>query len=105
MLRFAIWLARVLGRQASRLLLVPVCLAFAVAHAEARAASRAYLRRVLDRPATIRDLLRHFLTFGTTVLDRVYLLNDEADRFEITIHGEDIVADIIAQERAWGCRD
>ena len=97
MMRFAIWLVRVLGRKASRLLLVPVCLVFAAAHAEARAASRKYLRRVLGRPATIRDVLQHFLTFGTTVLDRVYLLNDEADRFEITIHGEEVVADIIAQ--------
>jgi predicted LPLAT superfamily acyltransferase len=42
-------------------------------------------------------VLRHFFTFGTTVLDRVYLLNDEAERFEITVHGEDIVSGILAQ--------
>jgi predicted LPLAT superfamily acyltransferase len=44
---------------------------------------------------------RHFFTFGTTVLDRIYLLNDEIDRFDITIHGEDIVADILRQGQ--GC--
>ena len=52
---------------------------------------------MLGRPARIADVMRHFLAFATTVLDRIYLLNDEAHRFEITIHGEDIVTDILAQ--------
>ena len=84
MLRLAVWLARRLGRPLSRVLLMPICLGFAICHADARAASKAYLARVLGRPARGRDVLRHFFTFGTTVLDRVYLLNDEAHRFEIT---------------------
>ena len=98
-LRFAVWLARSLGRPVTRLLLVPVCLGFVLFHAEARTASRRYLARVLGRPRTVRDVLRHFFTFGTTVLDRVYLLNDEADRFDITIHGEEIVTEILAAGR------
>jgi predicted LPLAT superfamily acyltransferase len=96
-LRVTVWLARTLGRTVSRLLLMPVCLGFALCHPDARAASKAYLARVLSRKAGMQDVLRHFFTFGTTVLDRVYLLNDEADRFEITIHGEDIVSDILAE--------
>ena len=96
-LRFTVWLARLLGRPLSRMLLMPVCLGFAVCRPDARAASKRYLGRVLGRPAGAFDVLRHFFTFGTTVLDRVYLLNDEADRFEITIHGEEIVTEILAQ--------
>jgi predicted LPLAT superfamily acyltransferase len=96
-LRLGVWVARSLGRPLTRLLLVPVCLGFIVFHLEARTASSRYLARVLSRPARLRDVLRHFFTFGTTVLDRVYLLNDEAHRFEITIHGEDIVTEILAQ--------
>lgn len=84
-----------------RLLLAPVCLGFVLCCAEARAASRQYLGRVLGRPATFRDVLRHFRCFGMTVLDRVYLLNDESDRFEIAIHGKDVVDDILRQGR--GC--
>ena len=64
---------------------------------DTRAASRTYLARALGRAARVSDVLRHFFTFATTVLDRVYLLNDEAHRFEITIHGEAIVTDILAQ--------
>jgi predicted LPLAT superfamily acyltransferase len=97
MLRRIVWLARRLGRPLSRMLLGPVCLGFFLCRADARAASRAYLARVLGRPVRAPDVLRHFFTFGTTVLDRVYLLNDEADRFEIDIHGEEIVTEILAQ--------
>jgi predicted LPLAT superfamily acyltransferase len=96
-LRFAVWLARRLGRPFARILLLPVCLGFAVCRPDARAASKHYLARALGRPAHAGDVLRHFFTFATTVLDRVYLLNDEAHRFDITIHGEEIVSGILAQ--------
>ena len=100
-LRFAVWLARRLGRPVSRMLLVPICLGFAICRPDARTASRGYLARVLGRPAHWHEVLKHVLTFGTTVLDRVYLLNDEARHFDITIHGEAVVTDVLAQGR--GC--
>jgi predicted LPLAT superfamily acyltransferase len=96
-LRIAVWLARRLGRPFARILLLPVCLGFAVCRPDARAASKHYLARALGRPVHAWDVLRHFFTFATTVLDRVYLLNDEAHRFDITIHGEEIVSGILAQ--------
>jgi predicted LPLAT superfamily acyltransferase len=96
-LRFAVWLARRLGRPVSRMLIVPICLGFAICRPDARAASRGYLARVLGRSAHWHEVLRHILTFGTTVLDRVYLLNDEARHFDITIHGAAVVEDILAQ--------
>jgi predicted LPLAT superfamily acyltransferase len=96
-LRIAVWLARRLGRPFSRILLMPVCIGFLICRPDARAASKTYLGRVLGRHVRTRDVLKHFFTFGTTVLDRVYLLNDEADRFDIVIHGEEIVTEILAQ--------
>ncbi|HET6605868.1 MAG TPA: hypothetical protein VFG62_04330 [Rhodopila sp.] len=96
-LRSAVWLARRLGRPLARWLIFPICVGFALCHRQARAASIAYLARVLGRPARPWDVIRHFVTFGTTVLDRVYLLSDEIDRFDITVHGADIVMDILAQ--------
>ena len=101
LLRFAVWLARRLGRPVSRMLLVPICLGFAICRPDARTASRGYLARVLGRPARWYEVLKHVLTFGTTVLDRVYLLNDEVRHFDITIHGEAVVTDVLAQGR--GC--
>jgi predicted LPLAT superfamily acyltransferase len=96
-LRLAVRVALCLGRPLTRLLLLPICMVFAVTHAQARAASRQYLVRVLSRPPRATDVLKHFLTFATTVLDRIYLLNDDARRFQITIHGEHIVTEILAQ--------
>lgn len=96
-LRLGVWLALRLGRTLARVLLAPVCLGFVIASPAARAASKGYLTRVLGRPPRAQEVLRHFFTFGTTVLDRVYLLNDETHRFEITLHGEAIVAEILAQ--------
>jgi predicted LPLAT superfamily acyltransferase len=96
-LRLAVWVARGLGRTPARALLLPVCLGFALFHKQARTASQHYLARVFGRKPRAREVLRHFFTFATTVLDRVYLLNDEAHRFDITIHGEEIVTEILAQ--------
>ena len=101
MLRGAVWVARRLGRTLTRWLIFPICLGFALCHREGRSASKAYLARALARPPRAWDVVRHFFSFGTTVLDRVYLLNDEIDRFDITVHGADIVRDILA--RGEGC--
>ncbi len=97
MLRLGIWIARRCGRPITRLLLLPICLGFAVFHPVSRIASRCYLTRVFGRPARLWEVVKHFFTFATTVLDRVYLLNDQVRDFDITIHGEEIVCDILAQ--------
>jgi predicted LPLAT superfamily acyltransferase len=100
-LRAAVWVARTLGRGPSRALVLPTCLVFLLACGPARAASAGYLARVLGRKPRRVDILRHFHTFGTTVLDRVYFLNDAVEQFSIAIQGEEIVRDILA--RGSGC--
>src|SRR5258708_36797596 len=37
------------------------------------------------------DVMRHFYYFAATILDRVYLLRGEFDRFRVTIHGEEVL--------------
>jgi predicted LPLAT superfamily acyltransferase len=86
-LRFMRWVALGAGRRASRLLLHPIALYFLLAAGEARRQSRAYLNRVLDRPATWRDVYRHLFTFAATVLDRVYLLRERFGEFEVEASG------------------
>lgn len=82
-------------------MLWPVCVGFAICSATARRASQEYLGRALGRRPAWRDVIRHFATFATTVLDRVYFLNDEGHRFDIAIHGEAVVTDILASGQ--GC--
>ncbi len=101
-LKMLVWMALHLGRGLTRwLLLYPVSLYFLVFSAGARRASADYLRRVLGRAAGFADCLRHYHSFSATVLDRIYLLNDWYDLFDIRVHDEKLTADIIARGR--GC--
>ena len=100
-IRFIVWVALTLGRPAARLLLYPICFYFWLFSAKARAASRKYLDKVLDRPPGFTDLFRHYHTFAATILDRVFLLNDQYGRFDVKIQGEEIVEDMM--NRGEGC--
>jgi len=98
-LRLMAWIALRLGRRAARAvlhLITPYFLAFAPS---ARRASRAYLARALGRRARLADLYRHFHAFAATVLDRVYLLHDRFELFDLEVQGE---AELQAQLRAGG---
>jgi predicted LPLAT superfamily acyltransferase len=81
--------------------LYPVCLYFMLFSAAAIGSSRTYLTRVLGRAAAPADIFRHFLTFAGCLLDRVYLLNEQCEQFEITVHGEEVLQRLEAQ--AGGC--
>ncbi len=76
-----------LGRRLSRLVLYGIALYFVLAVPKARQASRNYLGRVLQRRVTLFDLYRHILAFSTTIHDRIYLLNNRYDPFDIRLSG------------------
>jgi predicted LPLAT superfamily acyltransferase len=84
------------GRRASRLLLAPACAYFVLFAPDARRASHAYLSRVLGRRTGWRDVWRHFMTFATTIHDRIYLLNERFDLFDLKLHGKEQVRDALA---------
>lgn len=90
---FALWLIRAIslrgGRGLARLLLYPITLYFLLRRHEERRDSRAYLGRVLGRRARIGDVARHIHTFAATILDRVFLLGEDASRFDIRVSGLD----------------
>ena len=92
---FAIWLIRAIGRHGgrsvARALLYPITLYFLLRRGAERRDSRAYLSRVLGRPATLRDVARHIHTFAATILDRVFLLGKHVSRFDVRIFGVEAV--------------
>jgi len=100
-MRFMTWVARSLGRPAARLLLYPICLYFLVFSPQARAASRKYLAKALNRAPTLADCYRHYLTFGATILDRVFLLDNQLERFDVRVHGARVIEEMLAEGR--GC--
>lgn len=91
LLRLMVWIGLHLGRPVARLLLYPICLYFLLFAPRARRASQVYLARALQRPATWRDSFCHIHTFASTILDRIYLLNDRHDLFDLRIHQEELV--------------
>jgi predicted LPLAT superfamily acyltransferase len=101
LIKFFVWAALALGRPAARLLLYPICLYFLLFSPASRCASRQYLARALDRRPTLGDVFRHYHTFASCLLDRVFLLNDQLHLFNLQVHGEEIVIDIL--KRGSGC--
>jgi predicted LPLAT superfamily acyltransferase len=97
LIRFMVWLTLRLGRPTARLLLFPACGYFFLFAPLSRRTSRTWLARALGRPPTAGDVWRHFFCFAACVLDRVLLLNDRMDLFEINIHGEDSLSTIRAR--------
>jgi len=95
-LRFMAWVAMALGRPVARLLLYPICLYFLAFSTRARSASSQYLSRVLGRKAGLADSFRHYHTFASVLLDRVFLLNDQFSRFDVRIHGAEIIDELAA---------
>ena len=92
-------IARHGGRGVSRLLLYPITLYFLIVRGPERRASRAYLARVFGRPATLMECARHLHCFASTILDRVFLLSGQMNRFDIRVSGVEEVHDFMDQGR------
>jgi len=86
-LRVMVWVALHLGRTPARALLLPICLYFLCFSVAPRRASREWLTRVLGRPPRWREQFRHYHAFASTILDRVFLLNDRFDLFDLRLVG------------------
>ncbi|MEO5766442.1 MAG: acyl-CoA synthetase [Casimicrobiaceae bacterium] len=97
--RLMTWISLRLGRRAGRSLLPLIVAYFLLAAASARRASREYLRRALGREPGGRDLYRHLHHFASTIHDRIYLLNDRFDLFDVETHGGELIGDLLADGR------
>ena len=96
-LRFLVWLSLALGRPFGRLALYPICFYFLLFSVKSRNASRNYLKRVLDHPPRLSDLFRHYYSFATVALDRMFLLRNRFAQFEVHVHGKDILEEAKAR--------
>jgi predicted LPLAT superfamily acyltransferase len=85
------WIAERVGRRPARLLLCPITVYFLITAHTARRASYEFLKRARRSSVHWWNVFRHFYYFATTILDRVYLLRGEFDRFSVTIHGKEVL--------------
>jgi predicted LPLAT superfamily acyltransferase len=101
LIRFMVWLSLNLGRHIASVLLCPIALYFLLASRGSRHASRAFLDRVIGRPATIFHVYRHFFVFSCVLLDRLFLLANRLDHFDIKVTNLEDVVSAVTQGR--GC--
>ncbi|MDF1749509.1 MAG: lipid A biosynthesis acyltransferase [Alphaproteobacteria bacterium] len=99
LIRFIAWLAVTVGRKPTRLLLHPIALYFLLCAPRQRRQSQAFLNRVLDRSARLRDSYRHFLCFASTILDRIYFLTNKGEALSIEFQGLDALDAVCEQGR------
>jgi predicted LPLAT superfamily acyltransferase len=100
-IRLVVAASGLLGRTLTRGALAPVCLYFLLFSLRARLASRQYLARALGRRPRFGDLFRHYFTFATVALDRLYLLKERYELFETRLHGEEALQRALDRRR--GC--
>jgi predicted LPLAT superfamily acyltransferase len=98
-LRLLTGFARVCGRLPARAVLHPVTLYFLARRGPERRASRSFLTRVLGRPATLADVYRHILCFARVTLDRLFLLREGTERFDVDCAGLEDVERLLAEGR------
>ena len=99
MLRVMTWISLRLGRSAGRLVLHLITMYFLLFSRASRHASIDYLRRVLGRKPNLLDRYKHIFTFASTIHDRIYLINDRYDLFDITVHNEQIIHKVLTEGR------
>jgi predicted LPLAT superfamily acyltransferase len=91
LLRVMAFLSLRLGRSLSRGVLYGIAAYFFLFSPAARRHSRRFLKLALGRNPSAADRFRHILYFATCIHDRVYLVNEQFDRFDCTIEGEPFV--------------
>ena len=96
--RGSLWLLKIMaflslrcGRRASRIILYGIAIYFFLFGPSARRHSLQYLRLALGREPRARDRFLQILSFATTIHDRVYLINGQFEKFNISIEGEGMV--------------
>jgi predicted LPLAT superfamily acyltransferase len=95
-LRIIAFLSLRLGRPSGRVLAYLIGGYFFLFAPRARPCMRDYLRRALGREPRARDRLRQIMSFATCSLDRVYLLAERFELFEVSVQGEELMNQVVA---------
>jgi predicted LPLAT superfamily acyltransferase len=104
-MRLLYWLARLLGRWPFRLALYPVLLWYLVTQPAARRASKEYLKRLSSLSPTgaidcgMVGVMRHFASFGESILDKMLLWSGSFDTDSVIFHGLDLIVGQIDAQR------
>jgi len=104
-LRAAVWVIRRMGGAPLRLVLAPIAIYYTLFAVGARRASRTFLARInraragAVRKPGLRETYRHFYSFAEVILDRLSLWSGAYDKFEVVLHGCEIMEKIVESGR------
>jgi predicted LPLAT superfamily acyltransferase len=98
-LRFMAWVSLRLGRSVGRVLLYPIAAYFVLFAPAARRACAGWLRHVTGQAPGGAAVFRQFMSFASVIHDRIYLVNDQFDLFDIELHGHEVTREMQAQGR------
>jgi predicted LPLAT superfamily acyltransferase len=96
LLRIMTFVSLRLGRPAGRFILYFIALYFFLFAPSARRHSLEYLHRALSRTPRARDRFRQVFYFASNILDRLYLVNERYDLFDVSIEGEELMCEQLA---------
>jgi len=95
LLSLIVGIARRVPRRIARWLLHPIVLYFVLFSPRQVRASRQFLARVLPREPRWSDVYRHYFTFASMLLDRVYWLSPSSPDIPVRVHGAEAVAGLL----------
>jgi predicted LPLAT superfamily acyltransferase len=97
LLKGMIWVSRRLGRPFARVILYITAAYYFAFAPTARHHARRYLRRALGREPGPADRFRQLFAFASTIHDRLFFMDGRFDEFDITIDGEALVHEVLAE--------
>lgn len=99
--RFYIWLCLAVGRRMARPVLYGIALYFFISAPRERAASAEYLARVHNGPSGPLHVYRHFFTFSTVIMDRLFFLANRTEQLSVALHGVETFDALRASDRGF----
>ncbi len=101
LMRLYACLSLTFGRNASRAFLPFIVFYYLILERKARQASREFLYKVLGESIGCTHLYRHFHTFGSTILDRIFFWSGRYKEFQVTTEGEEALFECLKE--SGGC--
>jgi len=96
-MRLMFWICRMFGRWPFRVVLYPVLGWYVMTKPLPRRASQEYLKRVADHTSTtLPGVLRHFASFGESILDKMLLWGGLFKLDSVDLHGGEVITDAVA---------
>ena len=105
-MRILAWFYRWIGWRVAHVFVYPVVTYFFLTDRSGRRSSLEYLRRVraagaigFDHDPSWRDVFRHYMEFGTTILDRIGFWLARREEFDFTIKGIEELERVVKEGR------